>query len=309
MPERGFQTETWSDRWIESLDPLQRYLFFYLWTNEHCNQAGLYEITLRNIAHETKLPESELPSMIESLAPKVKWYRELDLIWVKNFVRRQVKSPKFLIAAAKCLNLVISRDHSEIIQEFLEYNKSHMVSIPYLYANDTISILARGRSSASASASASADASADAVKKDKVVKEKEEITLPTGDAIPRSRMEKEETLYEGDQEIISVWSSVKGFDLNPADASALVASLRKEFTGVDILAESKAWKARKLSEPLTTKSRASQQIWNWMQMARKIHLAGGVYDQGSKDAGQRGKERVAGSRPREDFKTPWYPPK
>jgi hypothetical protein len=160
MPERGFQTETWSDRWIESLEPLQRYLFFYLWTNEHCNQAGLYEITLRNIAHETKLLEADLPSLIESLVPKVLWYRELDLIWVKNFVRRQAKSPKFLIAAAKCLNLVVPRDHPEIIQGFLEYNKQHMVSIPYLYSTDTLSILTRA---SSASADASSVSSAKAV--------------------------------------------------------------------------------------------------------------------------------------------------
>jgi hypothetical protein len=84
-------------------------------------------------------------------------------------------------------------------------------------------------------------------------------------------MEAEETLCEGDREVISVWRSVKGFKLTPADASALVASLRTEFPKVDLLGESKRWAARKLSEPLKENSRSSQQIWNWMEMARKFN--------------------------------------
>ena len=88
---------------------------------------------------------------------------------------------------------------------------------------------------------------------------------------PHSRMEAGETLCEGDREVISVWCSVKGFKLTPADASALVASLRTEFPEVDLLGESKRWAARKLSEPLKENSRSSQQIWNWMEMARKFN--------------------------------------
>jgi hypothetical protein len=91
----------------------------------------------------------------------------------------------------------------------------------------------------------------------------------TGEEIPRSRLEAEETLCEGDREIISVWCSVKGFEMTLADASALVARLRTEFPDVDILDESKTWAARKLTEPLEKDSRPSQQIWNFMRLARK----------------------------------------
>ncbi|MBA7662849.1 hypothetical protein ES703_70882 [subsurface metagenome] len=104
MPERGFLTETWDDDWFQVLSRDQRYLFIYLWTNNHCNQAGLYQLTLATIAFETKLNKAELPSLLKSLSPKVEWYPEQNLIWVKNFLRHQTKSPKFIIAAIRSLD-------------------------------------------------------------------------------------------------------------------------------------------------------------------------------------------------------------
>ena len=97
MPERGFATETWdSDEWFQELSRDQRYLFIYLWTNNHCNQAGLYHITLSTISFATKIPKEELPELLNSLVPKAIWYPEDNLIWVKNFIKRQSKSSKFL---------------------------------------------------------------------------------------------------------------------------------------------------------------------------------------------------------------------
>jgi hypothetical protein len=118
---------------------------------------------------------------------------------------------------------------------------------------------------------------------------------------PRSRMEAEETLCEGDREVISVWRSVKGFKMTPADASALVASLRTEFPEVDLLGESKRWAARKLSEPLKENSRSSQQIWNWMEMARKFNRPRSVKVEKSQANRARGANPPGGGR-----QGPWY---
>jgi hypothetical protein len=63
--------------------------------------AGVYHINLATIASEAKFTEEELPELLKSLAPKVEWYPEQNCVWVKNFIRWQAKSPKFLIAAAK----------------------------------------------------------------------------------------------------------------------------------------------------------------------------------------------------------------
>jgi len=261
MPERGFATETWdSDEWFQELSERQRYLFIYLWTNDHCNQACLYHITLSTISFATKIPKEELPELLNSLAPKVKWWPEENLIWVKNFIKRQSKSSKFLAAAAKSLTSI--RD-SSAIEELLDYNMGrYSISIPYQYYMDRISILTRVTVPDTVTSPGS--------DKGEGGGEGEPAEKFSGKSIPRSESEVEESLCEGDREVISVWCSVKGFKMSLADASALVATLRTEFPDLDILAESKAWAARKLSEPLKPTSRPSAQIWNWMRLARQF---------------------------------------
>ena len=284
MPERGFATETWdSDDWFQELSRDQRYLFVYLWTNSHCNQAGLYQITLTTIAFEAKFSKEDLPTLLNSLEPKVKWYPEENLVWVRNFIKRQSKSSKFLAAAAKSL---LSVHHNEAVNELLEYNlKRYRISIPYQYYMDKLSILTRVSTSASDPESVS--------NTDKVMgvaKGEEEMI---GKDIPPSESEIEESLSEGDREVISVWRSVEGFDLSEAAAKQLVTSLRTEFIDVDILRESRAWAVRKLSDPLKPDSRPSSQIWNWMRKAREITQRGSIY-------GHRKGKRVK-ARPASDF--------
>jgi len=104
LPERGFNTETWHDDWFQELSWEQKYLFIYLWTNSHCNQAGLYQITILTMAFETKITKEDLPQLLKSLSPKVEWFPEHNLVWVRSFLRHQAKSSKFVVAAIKSLN-------------------------------------------------------------------------------------------------------------------------------------------------------------------------------------------------------------
>ncbi|GAG51156.1 unnamed protein product, partial [marine sediment metagenome] len=173
MPERGFNTNYWTDPFVRKLNAHGKLLFSYLWTNDHCNQAGVYEIDLETIAFETKLPEEELPDLLQRLEPKVKWFQDKDVIWVRNFISHQAKSPKFLIAAANCLKKLNSNGiSSEVVSFNLE---CHRISIPYRYTNDSISILPDSDSDSKSSSSSN--------KRKRVVKgegegekKKEEIT-------------------------------------------------------------------------------------------------------------------------------------
>ena len=119
MAERGFQTELWTDPFIQGLSPEAKLLFIYLWTNKHCNQAGLYEISLKTMAFDTGLSIESLPGLLSQLEPKVAWYAEQNLVWVKNFLKRQCKSQSFLIAAAKCLLAIKNKN---LVEEFIKYN-------------------------------------------------------------------------------------------------------------------------------------------------------------------------------------------
>jgi hypothetical protein len=137
MPERRFDTSYWNDPDIMKLPMKAKMLYLYLWTNVHCNQAGLYEIALETIHFETGLELEEIPELLQLLKKKVTWYQEQNLIWVKNFLHRQGQSPQFVAAAAKCLKAI---SNNGIAKEFIEYNKRYTLSIPYQYPIDRVSI-------------------------------------------------------------------------------------------------------------------------------------------------------------------------
>jgi len=529
VPERSFATEIWTaDAWFQELSWDLRYLYIYLKTNAHCNQAGLYHITLATLAFETTLPKENLPTLLKSLSPRVEWYPEINVVWVKDFLREQSKSSKFTIAAIKALDAYQLPD--EIRNDFEAYNEELLhgvtpsdhisptkrecviirdnfqcqycgreITSAADYEVDHIIPVARGgkenylnlvtacyacnrkkldktpqeaglpmpsaksfhgaqatyilrtkptirekwlrlfpdrfkvvesmlinidqrcpmlvsdthaRAVSNANANASADtgsggkdslfsgdlfsleelqlvlselpAGIDKLAQHEAIKQRladfgkskgyvsrseynvrgsridlcwltqqgeivagfeidyrtprvnslEKLRrigckyayillrkgglrfLPVEQEIPCSRAEAEETLCGGDSEevirrkfaggpelsaddlaIISVWCSVKGFKMSPADASALVARLRTEFLGLDLLAESKTWAARKLTEPLQPTSRPSQQIWNWMRLAVKFSEERREREQGK---GQRVK-----GHPREAYRGKW----
>jgi len=93
--QRYINTKFWSDPWIrEKLNPLDRYLFLYLLTNEHSNICGIYEISVATIAFETGLDESDLTrNYFKRLEPKI--YYKNNWIIIPNFIKHQnFKSPK-----------------------------------------------------------------------------------------------------------------------------------------------------------------------------------------------------------------------
>lgn len=135
MTERGFDTAFWNDGFVQDLDVRAKLLHVYLWTNDHCNQAGLYEITINTMSAETGIDKTMVPEMLGSLHKKIEWYSDLNIVWVKNFVKRQSKSPKFLAAVAKSL---LSIPYPQLVTNLLTYNVTrYSISIPYQYYIDT----------------------------------------------------------------------------------------------------------------------------------------------------------------------------
>jgi hypothetical protein len=137
VPERGFRTELWGEPWFQKWSSMERYLFVYLENNGHCRQSGMYRITLDTMSFETKIPALDLPGLLESLSSEVTWYPEQSIIWVKNFLKRQARSPKFLIAAGECLKSI---GVNGLVREFIDYNRGLGLEIPYKYPIDTLPI-------------------------------------------------------------------------------------------------------------------------------------------------------------------------
>jgi hypothetical protein len=87
--QRYISTSFWTDKWIRSLDPSERYLYMYLLTNPETNIAGVYDITIDRIAFDTGYDERTLRPMLDrfSEAGKVYFYDDEWIVlptWPKH---------------------------------------------------------------------------------------------------------------------------------------------------------------------------------------------------------------------------------
>lgn len=86
----------WSDSFVvDKLNPLDRYLFLYLLTNEKTNLCGVYEIPLRTIANETGIEKEEIIRMLERLKEKVE-YKD-GWVCLVNFLKHQNQENKSIV--------------------------------------------------------------------------------------------------------------------------------------------------------------------------------------------------------------------
>lgn len=96
---RQIDTGTWDDPWFADLDPDAKLLFLYMLTNRRSTASGVYEITRRAMAFETGLDLKRVDAALESISSRVQWWPELQLVWVRNFLRHQAVSPNLYKSA------------------------------------------------------------------------------------------------------------------------------------------------------------------------------------------------------------------
>jgi len=136
MTERRVDTELWSHPDFQALSVGAKLLYLYTWSNNHCNAAGLYRISLETIAFETGLPLAGIPNYLQELKVlDVEWQNGQKTIWVKKFLKHQSQSPLFLKAVANALEQISDKT---LLKGYLEYNNT--LSIPYRYPIDTQSL-------------------------------------------------------------------------------------------------------------------------------------------------------------------------
>lgn len=69
-------TDLWTDRWVRSINPLDRLLFVYLLSNSHTNICGVYELSDDVMAFEVGLNIKDIhDAFLPRLAPKV-YYKD-----------------------------------------------------------------------------------------------------------------------------------------------------------------------------------------------------------------------------------------
>lgn len=128
---------TWDDPWFEALAPQGKLLFLYLLTNPRSTSCGAFEITPRKMAFETGLSQDFIEKMLRSWAPRVQWWPEHQIVFLKNFYRRQSNSAKVRINAAKLVADMPSVVRDAIYMEYPEFLPgADTLSIPYADATD-----------------------------------------------------------------------------------------------------------------------------------------------------------------------------
>ena len=141
MPIVDFDTATWTDPWVQELNPTGKLLFNYLWTNNHKNLACLYSVSIKTIANETGLTTKQVTDTLSILYPKVIWLPEDNIMWVVNHVKRQFLrtgniSPK-IVQGIKTNLMAVHTSHW-IIGAFLD--SYGVLGIEYPYPIDTVPV-------------------------------------------------------------------------------------------------------------------------------------------------------------------------
>jgi len=116
MTFRKFDTCTWTDPWFEKLSPAEKLAFIYFWTNDHCNSAGIYEISESRIRFEIG---HGVETVVPALKPKIEWFPECSVVWIKNFFKHQCQNISFATSALNSIKIDVFK-----LQLFMKYNES-----------------------------------------------------------------------------------------------------------------------------------------------------------------------------------------
>ncbi len=126
---RQIHVSIWKDEWFMELNPQEKVLFIYLFSNESTSLTGLYKLPMRVIAFETGLKKDFILSTLEKFSQAGKVHYQDGIVWVVNLSRyHQTKSPKVDIRKAKDIDGI---PDCELKRLYLDWN------IQYRYTIDT----------------------------------------------------------------------------------------------------------------------------------------------------------------------------
>lgn len=139
---RNISLSFWEDnKVVDDFTPEDRYFYLYLLTNPHTNLIGCYEISIRQMSHETgysqKIVEKLLDRM-ENLHNVIIYSRETKEIFIKNWCKYNwTKSEKLLKNVENVSKYIKNEILKEEMTKKIEIYKKDRVSIPYPYPMDT----------------------------------------------------------------------------------------------------------------------------------------------------------------------------
>ena len=81
---RQIHTQIWRDNWFLDLEPDEKLLFIYLFSNDSTNLAGIYEIHQRVIELETGLDKKRIEEILNRFEREGKVHYQDGIVWMVN---------------------------------------------------------------------------------------------------------------------------------------------------------------------------------------------------------------------------------
>lgn len=133
---RQFHTKFWKDSWVIELEPLERYLFTYLFTNEQSSISGIFELPMRIIQNETGLEREFIVATLDKFQKANKIVYKDNVIWVvKMRQHHQNASPQTMKKVNADIAWIPDCEVKNAYRYYQETGKmsTDTVSIPYAY--------------------------------------------------------------------------------------------------------------------------------------------------------------------------------
>ena len=133
---RQFHTKFWKDGWVIDLEPLERYLFSYLFTNEQSSISGIYELPMKIISNETGLDKEFITHCLDKFQTAEKIFYQDGIMWVVNMWKHHSNASPLTMKKVNADVAFIP--NCPVKTAYLYYRQTgkyciDTVSIPYLY--------------------------------------------------------------------------------------------------------------------------------------------------------------------------------
>lgn len=96
-------TQIWIDPFVVDLDRTEKLLWVYLLTNPNTNIAGIYEISIRQIAFDLDLDKKEVQDTLIKFAKLGKIFYKNGWIALTNWLKHQSMNPKVVTGVGRII--------------------------------------------------------------------------------------------------------------------------------------------------------------------------------------------------------------
>ena len=101
---RLINTNFWKDIYISNLDPIEKLLFLYLFTNPQTSLAGVYQLNVREVAFDTGIDKDMVAKVLKRFCDDGKMHYEKDWLVLRNFIKHQRPNPSIKLGIKKAID-------------------------------------------------------------------------------------------------------------------------------------------------------------------------------------------------------------